>query len=162
MKKVLMLAAVSLMVFTFVSGCATPKTSGKGTQVDSSTPVSTSDEVPYERGAIDEGLKNVYFDYDRYTLDTNARNVLKSNAAILKANEKITVTIEGHCDERGSNEYNLALGERRASAVKNYLTRLGVSSKRIKITSYGEEKPLCNQSNESCWQKNRRAYFGIN
>jgi peptidoglycan-associated lipoprotein len=106
-----------------------------------------------------KGLERVYFDFDQFTLTSAARGVLKKNAAYLQANSGVKVVIEGHCDERGSDEYNLALGERRASAAKQYLVSLGVNAGRLSIISYGEEKPLEALSSEQAWAKNRRAEF---
>jgi peptidoglycan-associated lipoprotein len=102
-------------------------------------------------------LKEVYFGYDRYDLDTEARATLKSNADWLKANVAVRVEVEGHCDERGTSEYNLALGAKRSQAVKDYLVTLGVAAARLSTISYGEELPVCREQNEDCWQKNRRA-----
>jgi peptidoglycan-associated lipoprotein len=107
----------------------------------------------------DSGLKEVYFDFDRYNLDSEDRLILKSNANWLKLNPAARVEIEGHCDERGTNEYNLALGAKRAQAAKDYLTSLGVAQGRISTTSYGEEIPVCRGHSEECWQKNRRDRF---
>ncbi len=104
-------------------------------------------------------FKDVLFDYDRYNIIQDARAALDSTAEWLTKNKNINVVIEGHCDERGTNEYNLALGERRAKSVRDYLSSLGISSGRMSFVTYGEEKPLCTEQNESCWQKNRRAHF---
>ena len=106
-------------------------------------------------------LKEVYFGYDRYDLDTEARATLKANADWLKANVAVRVEVEGHCDERGTSEYNLALGAKRSQAVKDYLATLGVAASRLSTISYGEELPVCKEQNEECWQKNRRARFVI-
>lgn len=106
-----------------------------------------------------KGLQRVHFDFDQFTLTNEARVILKQNAAYLQANGGVKVVIEGHCDERGSDEYNLALGERRASAAKQYLVSLGISSSRLSLISYGEEKPLVGQSGEQSWAQNRRAEF---
>jgi len=104
-------------------------------------------------------LEAVYFEYDSYTLSAEARQTLARNAAWLKENATLAVTIEGHCDERGSDEYNLALGERRAVAVKNYLSTLGVAHQRLSVVSFGEEQPAIAGHDESAWSKNRRAEF---
>jgi peptidoglycan-associated lipoprotein len=106
-------------------------------------------------------LKDVYFDFDRYDLSADARTILRSSAEWLKGNPAARVEIEGHCDERGTNEYNLALGAKRAQAAREYLATLGVASARLSTTSYGEEIPVCRESNESCWKQNRRARFVI-
>ncbi|MBI5379234.1 MAG: peptidoglycan-associated lipoprotein Pal [Nitrospirae bacterium] len=104
-------------------------------------------------------LKDIYFDYDKSDIRGDAKAVLRENAAWLKQNPKALIQIEGHCDERGTNEYNMALGDRRARATKDYLSRLGISGKRIATVSFGEEKPVCTQQSEACWAKNRRAHF---
>jgi peptidoglycan-associated lipoprotein len=104
-------------------------------------------------------LDNVYFDFDRFHLRSEARSSLEQYARQLKARNGWSLLIEGHCDERGNSEYNLVLGEKRARSVKRYLEDLGIASSQIKITSYGEQKPTCNEHNEDCWWKNRRAKF---
>ena len=106
-------------------------------------------------------MKEVYFDFDRYDLRPDARETLKTNAAWLKANPAAQVQIEGHCDERGTNEYNMALGYKRAQSVKDYVVTLGIATDRLTTISYGEELPVCREQNEDCWQKNRRAKFAI-
>lgn len=105
------------------------------------------------------GLSSVNFDYDSSTLSSDSRRKLAENAEWIKNNAKATVQIEGHCDSRGSVEYNLALGERRAKSVKAYLVSLGVDSKRMTIISYGEEKPIATGESEDAYAKNRRANF---
>ncbi|HKZ07162.1 MAG TPA: peptidoglycan-associated lipoprotein Pal, partial [Methylomirabilota bacterium] len=104
-------------------------------------------------------LKDVYFDFDKYDIRPDDAKILDGNATWLKGNANNLVLIEGHCDERGTNEYNLALGERRAKATMNYLVAQGVQANRITIISYGKERPVCSEKSESCWQKNRRAHF---
>ena len=104
-------------------------------------------------------LGDVYFDYDRAELREDARERLTKNAEWLRSHSQFEVTIEGHCDERGTNEYNLALGERRAGAARDYMTSLGVNVSRLRSISYGEERPQCTASAESCWAMNRRAHF---
>ena len=106
-------------------------------------------------------LKEIYFQFDRYDLNTDARETLKTNAGWLRSNPSSRIEIEGHCDERGTNEYNLALGAKRAQAAKDYLVSLGIPAERVSTISYGEEIPVCKEQNESCWQKNRRARFVI-
>jgi peptidoglycan-associated lipoprotein len=103
------------------------------------------------------GLQPIYFDFDRSVIRSDARSVMQANAEWLKANPSVKVRIEGNCDERGTIEYNQALGQRRASATKKYLADLGVNPSRIALISYGKEKPVCAESTEECWQKNRRA-----
>jgi len=104
-------------------------------------------------------VRDAYFDYDKADIRPDARASLSQTADFLKGHPSIKATIEGHCDERGSTEYNLALGDRRATAVKQYLVSLGVSADRLSTVSFGKEKPFCNESNESCWQQNRRGHF---
>jgi len=104
-------------------------------------------------------LTDVFFDFDKYDIRPNDAKTLDANASWLKSNPNHLVLIEGHCDERGTNEYNLALGERRAKSTMNYLVSQGVQANRITIISYGEERPQCTEHTESCWAKNRRAHF---
>jgi peptidoglycan-associated lipoprotein len=104
---------------------------------------------------------NVYFDFDKSELKPEAREGLAANAEFLRNHPEFVLIVEGHCDERGTNEYNLALGERRANAAKDYLTSLGVAAGRLNTISYGEERPVCTQSDESCWSQNRRAHMVI-
>jgi peptidoglycan-associated lipoprotein len=106
-------------------------------------------------------LKDIHFDFDKYDIRPQDTVILKENAEILKKYLKVRIQIEGYCDERGTNEYNLALGERRANSTKNYLVSLGISPDRISTISYGEEKPLDPEHNEDAWGKNRRAHTVI-
>lgn len=106
-------------------------------------------------------LKDCHFEFDRYDITSKARGILAENAKILKKMPKSKIQIEGHCDERGTKEYNLALGERRAASVKNYLASLGVPEEILSTISYGEEMPIDSRSNEDAWAKNRRAHFII-
>jgi peptidoglycan-associated lipoprotein len=106
-------------------------------------------------------LKDVYFEYDRYDLRVDARDTLRANADWLKKNPAARIEIEGHCDERGTNEYNLALGAKRAHAAKDYLGSLGIGAERLSTISYGEEIPGCKEQGENCWRQNRRARFVI-
>jgi peptidoglycan-associated lipoprotein len=103
-------------------------------------------------------IKDAYFDYDQYTIRDDARAALQSNARALAERPGIRVTIEGHCDERGSEKYNLALGDRRANAAKEFLVSQGVNGSRIDTISYGKERNTCEEHNEQCWQMNRRAH----
>jgi peptidoglycan-associated lipoprotein len=105
--------------------------------------------------------EKIYFDFDKYELKPEAKAVLKKKAEWLLANTKYNLRIEGHCDERGTNEYNLALGERRANAAKEFLTASGVPAARISTISYGEERPAAQGSNEEAWAKNRRDEFKL-
>ena len=106
-------------------------------------------------------LKDIHFKYDKHDLDDNSRMVLKENAEFLKSNPSLHIEIQGHCDERGTNNYNIALGERRAYSTKKYLVSQGVDSKKVHVISFGEEKPFCFASEESCWSQNRRAHFMV-
>ena len=106
-------------------------------------------------------LQDIYFRFDQYDLDDQSRGMLRQNAGYLKSNSGAVIEIQGHCDERGTNNYNIALGERRAHSTKMYLVSLGISARRIHIISYGEERPFCFDSNDACWLKNRRAHFRI-
>jgi len=127
----------------------------------------TEDEVGDAAYAQDEyadtemqvELERIHFAFDKYDLDTEARQTLQNNALYLEQNPETSIILEGHCDERGSDEYNLALGEKRARAAAEYLENLGIDSDRIRTISYGEEKPLDPASNEEAWALNRRAEF---
>jgi len=122
-----------------------------------------SEQNPTKSGMSSGGdssmFKTIYFDYDRSELRADAREGLQANAAYLKSNSGVQITIEGNTDERGSNEYNLALGKRRAEAAYKYLVDLGVESSRMTTVSYGEEKPATEGHNELAWAKNRRDDF---
>jgi len=107
------------------------------------------------------GLQRIHFDFDQYTLSDQARQTLADNAAWMKANAGVKVVVEGHCDERGSDEYNLALGERRAQAAQSYLVSLGVAADSLSTISYGEERPLVAGQGEAAWSQNRRAEFKV-
>lgn len=127
---------------------------------------------PYKSGAHGDGssktggiglgtLQRVHFDFDSSNLDSDSRNVLKNNADIMKSSDKMRVLVEGHCDQRGSNEYNIALGERRAKSVVDYLVGLGVPRRRLETKSWGEERPLDPATTGSAYSLNRRAEFVI-
>jgi len=117
-------------------------------------PPSASDEELFA-----QSVKDIYFDYDKSDLRADQQSSVQADIAFLNQHSNVNVLIEGHCDERGSTEYNLALGDQRANSVKNALTAGGVSASRIKTISYGKEKPFCTESNEACWQQNRRGHF---
>jgi peptidoglycan-associated lipoprotein len=118
---------------------------------------------PSNEPSIDElfrkEVQDSYFDFNKADIRADAREALGRTANFLRSYPKITVTIEGHCDERGSTEYNLGLGDRRAAATKQYLVSLGISADRISTVSFGKEKPFCSESSEACWQQNRRGHF---
>jgi peptidoglycan-associated lipoprotein len=106
-------------------------------------------------------LKDIYFDFDRADISPAAAKALEENARWFKANSRHLILIEGHCDERGTSEYNLALGERRAKVTMASLVSMGVASNRITIITYGEERPACSEKSDDCWAKNRRAHFMV-
>ncbi len=112
-----------------------------------------------EEDLFEQNVKDAYFDFDKSDIRPDASQTLTSDAEFLKAHPNISFTIEGHCDERGSEEYNLGLGDRRATSAKNFLVNLGVSADRVLTISYGKNRPVCTESNEDCWQQNRRAHF---
>lgn len=112
-------------------------------------------------GSMTGPLKDISFDFDSYELTEAARRILQENAEWLSEHREPRVELEGHCDERGTVEYNLALGAKRAAAAKTYLVSLGVAAGRVTTISYGEELPLCTEKTESCWQRNRRAHFVV-
>jgi peptidoglycan-associated lipoprotein len=122
-----------------------------------SVPVSTvSSEEEFKAS-----VQDAFFDYDTYDVRSDAQEVLSRDASWLAAHPNISIVIGGYCDERGSNEYNLALGQNRADAAKNALVTAGVAASRIRVISYGKEKPFCSESTEECWQQNRRAGFSL-
>jgi peptidoglycan-associated lipoprotein len=112
-----------------------------------------------EEDLFGQTVKDVYFDYDKSDLRPDQQTAIQSDAQFLNQHSNINFTVEGHCDSRGSTEYNLALGDQRASSVKSALVSAGVSANRVKTISYGKEKPFCMEENESCWQQNRRGHF---
>lgn len=114
------------------------------------------------RKAADAALKDVHFDYDKSAIQETDKPVLMAIADFMKKYPQANVAIDGNCDERGTVEYNLALGERRAAAVRDYLVGLGVPATRLSTTSFGKEKPVCTESVESCWSRNRRGHFALN
>jgi len=114
---------------------------------------------PSEEELFAQNIKDGYFDYDKYDVRPDAQQALAANAQFLAQHPNIRFVIQGHCDERGSAEYNLGLGDNRAAAAKNFLVQNGVSADRIKTISFGKEKPFCTEANEQCWQQNRRAHF---
>jgi len=111
--------------------------------------------------ALPEKLEAIYFDFDKYVIKPEFRDALKRNAEWLRENPNAKVVVEGNCDERGTNEYNMALGQRRADAAAKYLMDLGIAKDRVSTVSFGEEKPICTESNEACWSKNRRDDFRV-
>jgi peptidoglycan-associated lipoprotein len=147
------------------SGTAAAITSAE-TKVEPAPAAGTSSLEAFQRGEstatpASSPLKEIYFDFDSYDLRADTRETLKANADWLRNNPTVVVDIEGHCDERGTNDYNMALGAKRAQAAMDYLTTLGVAAGRLSTTSYGEEIPVCEEHTEECWAKNRRDRFVI-
>jgi peptidoglycan-associated lipoprotein len=112
-----------------------------------------------EQTLFEQNIKDAFFDYNKSDIRADAQQALTADADFLKSHPSISFTVEGHCDERGSEEYNLGLGDRRANAAKSFLVNLGISASRITTISYGKDRPFCTESNEDCWQKNRRAHL---
>src|SRR2546423_4418934 len=155
-------AAAALMV---LAGCTTKPPATAAPRVEPPPAAENSAPVASESSTIVPGSAEdlrvnvgdtVHFDYDRYELRDEDRNILQRQASWLQKYPQVRVTVEGHCDERGTREYNLALGARRANAVKEYLVGLGVSAGRVGTISYGKERPVCTQSSEDCYAQNRR------
>ncbi len=144
---------------------ATEGTMASGTEEEVVEPIEIveAEQVVEEELSLEdrarEAFKDVLFDYDKYDIRPSARGALDSVASFLDNERAMNIVIEGHCDERGTNEYNLALGEKRAKAAKTYLVARGVSPARIIVITYGEEKPSCTNHDDACWQNNRRAHF---
>jgi peptidoglycan-associated lipoprotein len=136
----------------------------RGTGSESSTAPGSLEALQKGQSSATPGsspLKDVFFEFDRYDLRTDARETLKVNADWLKRNPAARIEIEGHCDSRGTNEYNLALGAKRAQAAKDYLATLGIPADRLSTISYGAEIPVCKEQSEDCWSQNRRARFVV-
>jgi peptidoglycan-associated lipoprotein len=169
--KLAVLAVISVMLFA-VSCQKKTVAVQKGsvaTAKDDSYVAPSKEESPDSSSAIGESesdkmagvvlQENIYFDFDKATLTPDSRELLISNGEWLRLNPDIDIIIEGHCDERGTNEYNLALGDRRAESVKVFLIDLGINNSRLKTISYGEERPSDSGHTEAAWAKNRRAHF---
>ncbi|MDO8805055.1 MAG: peptidoglycan-associated lipoprotein Pal [Elusimicrobiota bacterium] len=124
---------------------------------ESSDTLSSEGEIRGAEFLSQATVKTINFDYDRYELSEESRATLQANAALIKVRRDWTALVEGHCDERGTIEYNLALGQKRAKSVRDYYVRLGVPESVMGTISYGEEKPLCTEDTEACWLQNRRA-----
>jgi len=159
-----------LMTTTGLLGCAkkaplpaTPPPAPAPVESPAPTPAPapTPPETPPAPAVTSSDFQPVYFDLDSYTLREDGRAALDRNAKLLRDNAALRITIEGHCDERGTVEYNQALGERRAQAARDYLVAAGIAVSRIEIVSYGKERPFDPGHDESAWQQNRRAHFGI-
>ena len=160
----------SIILAAFISACTTTKedtagTSGSGA-ASTSTETTSSDAATIEPGSQEDLIVNVgdrvFFGYDSSELDSDAQQLLQEQAAWLKQYSDVSITIEGHCDERGTREYNLALGEQRAQAVKNWLILLGINTSRLSTISYGKERPAVVGSNDGAWSQNRRSVTTVN
>ena len=116
---------------------------------------------PSDQELFQRNMKDIYFNYDRYDVRAEDTAALKADADFLTAHPSYKVVISGHCDERGSEDYNVALGSNRADGVRDQLVKLGIARDRVKTISYGKEKPFCTEQNETCWQQNRRAHFSL-
>jgi peptidoglycan-associated lipoprotein len=142
---------------------------GEGGNADATARVTVSAPPPVQQPAhtmsaeeeFRANMQDIFFDYDAYDVRGDAQGTLSKDASYLASHPSVKVLIGGYCDERGSNEYNLALGQNRADAAKNALVTAGVAASRIRVVSYGKEKPFCSESTESCWQQNRRAGFSL-
>jgi peptidoglycan-associated lipoprotein len=150
-----------------LNGCPRPKPEVEPEQqvIDTGKtevkPPETKTEPPIQEMLREEQLQTVYFDFDKYNLRPDAKASLDANAQLLLKYTTVVIKIEGHCDERGTVEYNLGLGEKRANAVMDYLTGLGVAASRVSVISYGKERPVDAGHDESAWSKNRRAEFRV-
>ncbi len=167
---------ISIFIVLFVAACATkPKdsadssgsgSSSSGSDVSSEGTLSETTGSGIVSGSQEDLIVNVgdrvFFGYDSSDLDSDALELLQDQVAWLKQNSDVAVTIEGHCDERGTREYNLALGEKRAQAVKNYLIGLGINPDRVSTISYGKERPAVVGSNDGAWAQNRRSVTIVN
>ncbi len=128
-------------------------TSGGG---NTETPAPVSSNVT---DMFNQSVKDIFFDLDKSEISSESRDILTKDAEFLRSYPQVRISLEGHCDERGSTEYNLGLGQRRAEAAKNYMVSLGISADRIETVSWGKERPFCSAHDESCWHQNRRAHF---
>jgi len=173
-KKWVNVLAIPIILFLVIglTGCCLFKKKQAVTpteEVKPAAPIEEAQPVPevaeegldaLKRAAQAEGaLLPIYFDFDKYNLKPEAKKNLDKTAAWLSKNPTVKIRIEGNCDERGTNEYNMALGERRANSAKEYLVKLGIAAERLETASWGEEKPICTEHNESCWWQNRRDDF---
>ena len=155
----LFLSILSLVLL--LTGCPKrPSPTGSVPAPGGGTAASSAAALPPPREfASTEELEDVHFDFDKYNIRPEDKKVLGADAAWLKAHVNDLILIEGHCDERGTNEYNLALGERRAKVTMTYLIGQGVQASRFTLISYGKERPMCAEHDEGCWAKNRRAHL---
>jgi peptidoglycan-associated lipoprotein len=166
------LASAALVSLALLAGCQSDSSGEPDSTSQQSTvpavpaagPDSTIPGDPVQRfsSELTQVGDRVHFALDRYDLSPEAEAILQRQAAMLETYQPVSITIEGHADERGTREYNLALGERRADTVRNYLVALGVQSDRIAVTSYGKERPDCAEAAEGCWSQNRRGVTVVN
>jgi peptidoglycan-associated lipoprotein len=167
MKKILSLIALSAILAFTLAGCPKKTAPIKDevktpvTETPPPKPETPQVETPVKKTLQEAQFLTVYFDFDKYNLRPDAKSNLDSNYQLLKTFSDVTVKIEGHCDERGTVEYNLSLGQKRAQSVQDYLTGLGISPSRITTISYGKERPAVQGSDEAAWAKNRRCEFRI-
>ncbi|MDY0269661.1 peptidoglycan-associated lipoprotein Pal [Trichloromonas sp.] len=170
MQKKVLCSAVMIACCAFAFGCAkkTQVAENLETPAAVAAPVASASADTSSRqssasdlrvGNAQMGMNTVHFEFDSYVLSEESKEILRQNAQWMKANPGANIVIEGHCDERGSDEYNMALGENRARAASNYLVSLGVAPESLRIVSYGEEKPVAMGANEAAWAQNRRAEF---
>lgn len=160
---ILLVGFLILLLFSFCAKKPAVKEETKPptTKTEETTPPETGKEEITKRVITQDDLQPIYFDFDKYDLRPGDREILNLNATVLKENPTVKIRIEGNCDERGTVEYNLALGERRAAAARDYLINLGIDVDRISIISYGKERPKYPGQNEEAWSKNRRDDFVI-
>ena len=171
MKKNIILVGMFIVVvfaLTIFTGCAEKKAVvTEGTAQEQAAPAQSAATTNEQSAKVEPAataetaVKDIFFEFDKSNISSDAREILKANADFLLKNGNSKVVIEGHCDERGTAEYNMALGQRRAQETKNYLVNLGIKEPRIKTISYGEERPFDPGHNEDAWAKNRRAHFAV-
>lgn len=171
-KHIFILLLVVMVAFA-LTACSKKQTAGQSAEIDT-TPVTPPSPPPVEddtETAVTDTevdtepipvMSDIFFDFDKSNLTSEAKRILEENARQLQDARSTTITVEGHCDERGTNSYNLALGERRAKAARDYLRSLGIAASRVKTVSMGEERPFDSGHTEAAWAKNRRAHFVIN
>jgi peptidoglycan-associated lipoprotein len=167
--KAMTMAVASVVVMLLVAGCSSKKTAPVGDtnpnpnqMNENGTGAGGGDASgDFTGGHVGGPLSDIHFGYNDYTINDQDGSVLKSNASWLQAHPQTKVQVEGYCDERGSEEYNIALGAKRAQAGKDYLATLGISDSRMSTISYGKELPLCTDHDESCWSQNRRDHFSV-
>lgn len=175
MRKLLILVVLGLVLALSVTGCAKRSTVAGpgGATMGKDAAAIKADDVARKGERVGKeditgnfiedrsvSFDDIYFDFDKFAIRADAKSTLKEVSRWLISNNA-KIIIEGHCDERGTNEYNLGLGDRRANSTRDYLVASGVSPRKIEIVSYGEEKPQCSDRTESCWTKNRRAHFVV-